>query len=739
MAGERRRVSSSTRSRRERQPPEAAVLAGITALAVSADRASIAVGREGGSLERIEPATGRRVPLPTDPGQGPVEALAISHDGRSLAVAVLSRRLASSRDRPSTSCDIEVRGFPEGLVRTRVATTPNLVLALAFSPDDRLLAYSGGEDHEVTVDRLADRPSPRLNTLRAPGGSSATWPSRSTAGSWDSLLDDDRHRPDTASPTRGFDLERHAPRPCEGEPRRIVSTWRGWSVEPTHPYELRIAGPDGEAVKVSLNPADGRWWSYGLIPPGPDHPDLALAVGQERAIVIVDAKTGRRNRLLSGHEGSVLALAVSPDGRWLASGSSDQTVRLWPLSECNTPPRLGARFGRRPSGGWTVEAVEPRGVAKTMGLLPGDGVVITAIGGRRIEVDEFAQRAEDSTPGTAVELQVKRGDRRLILGTTKTEAPALSLFASDDGDWILWTPHGFYDSSITGDRKHLVWHRNRIAIDQASLAVPAVEYEAHFRKPELVERLFASADPRATLAAYEEQARVMSVARRRLHTLAVGLGTFQDHRIRALPFAREDADDVATALETFGLTRGFDEVIKHTFSAPTVSSRSIAEAFDWLGSRRSSGELRPGDWAVVYVVGHSVTGASGFVLMTPDTRVDHVEGTALPRRRDWRTPEASGRDRGPRAAHDGRHVEGRGPERGAGPRRVGPRQWPPECRRVPRVDRRASFPARRARARQLSPRAFLDVIALRRLAPSGRAIGSRSKNSRNGSRPGYAS
>ena len=50
-----------------------------------------------------------------------------------------------------------------------------------------------------------------------------------------------------------------------------------------------------------------------------------------KVIRIWEVSTGSLRREFKGHEGSVLALAFSPDSRYLASGSADTTVLIWDL------------------------------------------------------------------------------------------------------------------------------------------------------------------------------------------------------------------------------------------------------------------------------------------------------------------------------------------------------------------------------------------------------------------------
>jgi WD40 repeat protein len=99
-----------------------------------------------------------------------------------------------------------------------------------------------------------------------------------------------------------------------------------------------------------------------------------LAAASESAIYVWGTDRGELVTQLGGHEGQVRAVAFSPDGLHLATGSSDRTVRLWDVRTGQQRLLLRGHAGRvnsvqfHPSGRYLLSGSEQPGEVKLWDL-----------------------------------------------------------------------------------------------------------------------------------------------------------------------------------------------------------------------------------------------------------------------------------------------------------------------------------------------------------------------------------
>jgi WD40 repeat protein len=205
-------------------------------------------------------------------------------------------------------------------LRQGSAATP---MSTALSADGAWAATCTGEDLQTYLWAAADGQT--VYRLGGPGRPifRVGWSADGTAVAWGVPRQVGEHDPPLTAALRltGLALDT---KPAQQDYRGPQKTLGSLTVAELPKAQLAIKEKDRPEPLATFN-IRGPYWAYTLLPGD----RLAVGVGHE--IRLFDIRKRKKLLDLERHADRVWSLAPSPDGRYLLSGSGDQTIRVYTL------------------------------------------------------------------------------------------------------------------------------------------------------------------------------------------------------------------------------------------------------------------------------------------------------------------------------------------------------------------------------------------------------------------------
>ena len=149
--------------------------------------------------------------------------------------------------------------------------------------------------------------------------------------------------------------------------------------------------------------------------------------------------------------------------------------------------------------GDTVITVLPNSEAARAGIQVGDRFLGIADMDRQTLLTALDLGTYPYRPGQRAVVKMERDGRpyqvELVLREfgPSTWSPLLNIYITADGqDWVIWTPRGYYDSSLGGDRL-IGWHINQ-GPDKAAKFYTAQQFRKQFYRPDIIDQILKEAN-----------------------------------------------------------------------------------------------------------------------------------------------------------------------------------------------------------------------------------------------------
>ena len=308
----------------------------VHAMAFSPDGRVLAT--TAGDAVRLWSTRTRRLRATLGGHENGVDALAFSPDGRTLGVA--------------SGDTVQLWNTRTRHLRTTLTAHQNGIPAIAFNPDGHTLA-TGGDYHTIRIwDTRTGRVRATLTGHQNGVGSVAFSPdgrTLATAGDYTVRLWSMRTMRPRAILQYALGVDADTKVTFSPDGRTVAGSAGGvawfWDTATGHPQRSRSEGLGTIATQ------DGTIMALAFSPNGHTFATTSTD-GRTR---LWDTDTGRLRTTLTGHTGPVIAMALNRDGHTLATASIDHTVRLWDISLPTSEEEEIARICRSVARDFTAD------------------------------------------------------------------------------------------------------------------------------------------------------------------------------------------------------------------------------------------------------------------------------------------------------------------------------------------------------------------------------------------------